>query len=78
MYALVDSCSYSYIGSGRDCCCVDLPKTKKAARIILTVICVFIMILSVIYIGLTALFLDAARNKPPVEVLLLTDMGTPL
>lgn len=45
-------------------------RQKKAARIILTVICVFIMILSVIYIGLTALFLDAARNKPPVEVLL--------
>lgn len=53
-------------------------RQKKAVWIILTVICVFIMILSVIYIGLTALFLDAARNKPPVEVLLLTDMGTPL
>lgn len=40
-------------------------RQKKALRIVCMVICILLAAALAVYIGLAAIFLDAAQNKPP-------------
>ena len=41
-------------------------KKRKAPRVILTILFIVLMLAAAVYIGLTAILLDAAKNKPPM------------
>lgn len=42
-------------------------KNRKKLRVVCITLCVLIAIILAGYIGLTAIFIDAARNKPPTN-----------